>query len=380
MSKKKVKPAKVVKKRISKTAMAWSDEEEKLLKELRPNCQLGEILKEFRTQGYNRSKKAIERKCSNLGLSYEPPEVLKEEENSKTKKILENAWEEIAKIKEKYKEEQIITRPRGIVNAGTKLRKILCLSDLHIPFERDDLIMEIIEEHKDADILVVNGDMMDLHAVSTFPKERSVPLRLEYNLAMKYMKIFSETFPEVFVIRGNHEFRLNSYFYKNISPSVTFMISKEILGHICNGIIYDDDGNEKERLDFSNVNYFPGQESWFFKIGKTIFLHPFSFSKVDGKTTVLAWEYFADRDDIDSVVTAHTHQIACIIKKGRLCLEQGCLCVPLDYSKQGKLSFGPQCLGYSVIYQDEDGNTDFNLSKSIFLGIQYPIKKSYEDL
>ena len=146
------------------------------------------------------------------------------------------------------------------------------------------------------------------------------------------------------------------------------------------GVENNPEGTVKEILDFSNVYYEPGPEAWFTQIGKTIFVHPMSYSKVNAKTSVMAWEYFMDRQDIDSVVSGHTHQQSMVIKRGRLLIEQGCLCLPLDYAKQGKLTYEPSTLGYTVIYQDEKGNTDFNMSRNVFLGIQYPIKKTFEQL
>lgn len=356
-------------------AQSWTDEEKALLRELRPTHNLTQLHKEFKAKKFNRSRKAIERKCANMGVFYNGVPKKQEEDLSKYDKT----WKAIRKLKEVYKEDSVETRSRGIL-AGKKRRKILSLSDFHIPFERDDLILQAVEEHKDADILVLNGDILDVYAVSTWPKEKSIALKKEYDIALEYMKIFAKTFPKVVITRGNHEFRLNRYFNSNVTPAISFLVNKEILGHLSEGKVYDDDGNVIETLDFSNVIYLPGNEAWFFKVGKTMFVHPQAFSIVPGKTSVMAWEYFMDREDIDSICCAHTHQQSWLTKKGKLCMEQGCLAVPLDYSKQGKLTYGPQTLGYAVLYQDEHGNTDFNMSRTIFLGIQYPHKPSFEDL
>jgi len=356
-------------------SQSWTDEEKTLLIELRPTHNLTQLHKEFKARQFKRSRKAIERKCANMGLFYNG--VPKKEVDDLDK--YDKTWKSIRELKEVYKGDDVETRLRGIP-ASKKRRKILSLSDFHIPFERDDLIMKAVEDHKDADILVLNGDILDVYAVSTWPKDKSIALKKEYDIALEYMKIFTKMFPKVIVTRGNHEFRLNRYFNSNVTPAISFLVNKEILGHLCEGKIYDNDGNVVEQLDFSNVIYLPGNEAWFFQVGKAMFVHPQAFSITPGKTSTMAWEYFMDRTDIDCVCCGHTHQVSWLTKKGKLCIEQGCLAVPLDYSKQGKLRYGPQALGYAVLYQDEHGNTDFNMSQVVFLGIQYPHKPSFEDL
>ena len=66
--------------------------------------------------------------------------------------------------------------------------KILSLSDIHFPFQNQELIDEIIETHKDADILVLNGDLLDGYAASSFPKERNIPMHLEYTMALEFVR------------------------------------------------------------------------------------------------------------------------------------------------------------------------------------------------
>jgi predicted phosphodiesterase len=354
----------------------WSPEEEALLEQLRPYLTITEILKEFEAKGYLRSRKAIERKACNMGIFYiGKPTVKKNADDAR----YSAAWQKILGLKKAYKEDYEYRRI-GIMNPKDATRKILCISDFHIPFDRDDLIYAAIREHKDADILVVNGDMLDLYAVSTWPKERDIILRKEYDIAMEYLKVFSDTFPHVIIVRGNHEYRLNRYFHSNVSKSVSFLVNKEILGRLANGEVYDEDGNTIEKHKFDNVYYENGPEAWFIKVGKTMFVHPRAFSKVEAKTAMNAQEYFIERDDVDCICLGHTHQQAFVPSRNKLCIEQGCLCCPLDYEKQGKLKYKAMTLGYSVIYQDKDGNCDFNKTHNVYLGTQYSIKKSFDEM
>jgi hypothetical protein len=156
------------------------------------------------------------------------------------------------------------------------------------------------------------------------------------------------------------------------------MVNKEILGRLASGEEYDNDGNIIHRNDFKNVYYEGGQEGWFVKIGKTMFVHPMAFSGQAAKTAINAQEYFMERTDIDCVVLAHTHQQCRVPSRNKLCVEQGCLCCPLDYEKQGKMHFKAMTLGYAVVYQDKDGNCDFNKTNTVYLGTQYPVKKDFD--
>lgn len=353
----------------------WSEEEERLLQKLKPHNKLPEIQKAFQKAGFTRSRIALESKAKRMGVFYrgELPTTNPEEIDKYS-----IALQKILNIKEEYKED-FEHRGIGVIKKSKIVRKILSISDLHIPFDRDDLVFEIIEKEKDADILVINGDFLDLYAVSTWPKERSIILRKEYTIAMEYLKIFSKTFPQVVITRGNHEYRLNRYFHTNVSKDVSFMVNKEILGRLVNGEMYDDEGNICEKNDFSNVHYQPGPEAWFIKIGKTMFLHPNTFLKTEAQTVVKAQEYFMERKNVDCIVIGHTHHQAFVPTRGKLCIEQGCLCCPLDYEKQGKLNFKAMTLGYAVVYQDAEGNCDFNETHTVYLGTQYPIKKDFDE-
>jgi predicted phosphodiesterase len=384
--------------RNSSAYEAWLDEEIELLSEYRPIMELRDLHAKFLEKGFERSKKAIARKAEKLGVRYDPEAaeayegelaisrgVLDDTDDDEVEDIIQptrasyqETWEKIEIIKEEY-QERIFRSNRGIIVRPT--RKILSISDFHIPFDRDDLIARIIELHSDADILVINGDMLELYAVSTWPKERRVPLEHEYEIALEYLRIFSSIFPYVILTRGNHEFRLNRYFSTHVTGAISFMVDKDVLSHLANGEVWKN-GRLVDKLDFSNVYYdSSSQEAWEIKIGKTIFMHPKNWSQVEAKIAVKGGEYWEQRDNsIDCVVAAHTHKQGKVISKGKLCIEQGCLCAPLDYAKSGSLNFKPQDLGYAVIYQDSEGNCDFNQSGFVFMGNEYPVNKTFEEL
>lgn len=46
-----------------------------------------------------------------------------------------------------------------------------------------------------------------------------------------------------------------------------------------------------------------------------------------------------------------------------------------DYEHKANLKFAHAMNGYAVIYQDEEGNTDFSTSRPYYLGSELPAKK-----
>jgi len=141
------------------TAPAWSQDELDLVKKLRPTNTLMEIQSILkRMLGSERSAIAIERKAARLGWTYQglgnenfvaaPSEM----DISQSQ-----ALSRICALKEEYKT-PCEYRPIGIIPRDKIARKILCIADLHIPFDRDDLVYDIVHTHKDADILCLNKD------------------------------------------------------------------------------------------------------------------------------------------------------------------------------------------------------------------------------
>ena len=353
---------------------SWNDEELELLETYYGTMSNDELKIQFQLQGYLRSANAIRKKARKLGLSFDFTRQQIGEKECTSEQA--EAWQKILDLKKDYMEDFSYSTV-GLIPSNKIARKILCISDFHIPFDREDLIMEIINQHQDADILVVNGDIMDLHAVSTWPKERDIVLKKEYDIAMEYMKVFSKKFPQVVVTRGNHEVRLSRYFNSCISGSVSFLVNKDILSRLCSGEVYNHNGEIIKTYDFDNIHYEGGLEGWFVKIGKTIFAHPKEFSKVEAKTVMLGNIYFMEREDIDCIVIGHTHNQAFVPSRNKLCIESGCLCCPMDYEKQGTFKYHAMTLGYTVLYQDKEGNCDFNRSRNVYLGTQYPITKNF---
>jgi predicted phosphodiesterase len=158
------------------------------------------------------------------------------------------------------------------------------------------------------------------------------------------------------------------------------ILRPDLLARIANGERLDSSGMLIEKQDFDNVHY-DRYEPWYARIGDCCFVHPHSKgSSKPGFTVSRTAQYLNSRyDDIKAVVCGHTHQLYWGVVNGQLMIEQGHLSGLMHYAHSPRLQFlGSTYNGYAVIYQDEDGNTDFNKSRPMYLGTALPPKKSVQ--
>jgi hypothetical protein len=66
--------------------------------------------------------------------------------------------------------------------------------------------------------------------------------------------------------------------------------------------------------------------------------------------------------------TQNTHKMGSIVFKGKLIIEQGCACIPMDYEADSKMQYGQQSFGYAVIYMNAKGEVDFDKSRPVYYG------------
>jgi hypothetical protein len=184
----------------------------------------------------------------------------------------------------------------------------------------------------------------------------------------------------VVMTMGNHEYRWSRYIQDRLLPETLWAVRKDILQMMKTGVVPDERGNEISRYNWDNkVFYTGGEEPWWIKWGRALVVHPMKSANKSGTACATAIKFADDYFDhhgidFDAAVFGHTHQVGSVYSKGRKLMEQGCLCIPLDYSKQGTGAYQPQQNGCAVLYQDKHGNTDFDKSRAIYLGIVTAVK------
>jgi predicted phosphodiesterase len=285
--------------------------------------------------------------------------------------------EKIIDLQEPYLEEATAYSQMGLVAS----RKILSMSDIHFPIARTDLLQAIIQQHKDADVCVLNGDLFDGYAFSSYKKEKKISALVEYQSVLNFVLLCKNIFKLVVLIDGNHDIRSTRYLKDLGATDETIAVLRpNLMARISHGEELDSDGHVVKYHDMSNVHYDP-RESWYAKIGKTIFAHPSTKdSGRPGATALKVSEYFSNRYDageVDSIVVGHTHRFYKGVIGRQLLIEQGCLSSLAMYSHEPSLKYTSTAInGYAVVYQDENGNTLFNETTPVYLGHVLPPKKT----
>lgn len=358
----------------------WSTEEEHLLKLLRPTNTYNEIAVQFEKRrdqnlpGFyiERTAEAIRKKCDRDGITVDTARTYA------TENPFRKHMDALRDLQEDYKQKHTV---RTSMNFGLDIdRKIVCFSDIHFPFANEDMLMEAITENSDADICVLNGDILDGYVFSTYEKGKRVAALAEYRCAFRFVKLCADTFDKVVITDGNHDIRPARILKTTGIPrEASQVLRPNLIARLANGEELDGTGLLIKKHDFDNVIYEP-LESWYVKIGKTIFVHPHGRgSAKPGFTVEKCHHYFSSRyspDEYDSIVCGHTHKVYKGVIDGKLLIEQGTFADVMAYAHSPKMDFiknGQN--GYCVIYQDEEGNTDFNLSQPVYLGQVLPPKK-----
>ena len=250
--------------------------------------------------------------------------------------------------------------------------RILCLSDLHIPFNRD--ISEFFKYKGRTDVLVLNGDIIDNYSMSNFTKMYRQSLVDELIIARELLiKLIEEINPKkVVVVTGNHEIRMGKKIADKIGSDLLDLMPKDALA-----FLFDTGFNHYDRIKKTKTIYTPIDEvvdceveylgNFWGKVGKTIFVHPQAFRGTTLGTVGKAYDYFtAIGEDFQSIVMAHTHRLGMTVMGEKYLYEQGC-CADLrhmDYQDM-KLPKVGQTNGYMYIIQDKDGNLIYDKTKLI---------------
>jgi predicted MPP superfamily phosphohydrolase len=252
------------------------------------------------------------------------------------------------------------------------IRKILVLDDLHIPFHREEVIINIVMKHRhEIDLIVFGGDVVDCESVSTFPKEIRKPLIEEMAVTYKFLRKIDKLTPDIgkVLFWGNHEYRFVRFLDK-MATALNPFHSANILQEIVGGFVHHDRGRKKKTTYAPLSDNFTVFDKWYWQLGDHIFAHPMDFSKVSLKTGTNAMEHFMAKGfKFKSISIGHTHKWGMVSKSLKWITETGCLCLPMDYMDTGKLGYTRQDYGYLLLTQ-VDGVTDINESKLYKLDLE----------
>lgn len=255
---------------------------------------------------------------------------------------------------------------------GSKRIRVISVSDLHIPFCREDLLEQIIKHHSGAEYCVVNGDLFDNNLISVFPKNKEVPFAMEYAAAMDIVRVLSSNFGKVILVDGNHDYGRHHYQINKMNPTVQFLMKDSPLKYLADGYCFSCKGEDLGRINLPNVTYAGDTGSnWWTRIGTTIFAHRLrGYKKAPMANAIYVAEYFLNRGtDFQCLVSGHSHRVGMApYKKGRIIIDQGTLSRPLDYEVDGSCHQSPPDLGYAIVEMDSKGNVDPVTTRPVYLG------------
>lgn len=243
--------------------------------------------------------------------------------------------------------------------------RILSISDLHIPF---NLPISLFNGYKGkVDILVLNGDIQDCQSISHYPKLYRFDINKEMVMTREYIiDLINMISPKtVIIINGNHEYRMKRYLSEKLNDDLLALMPDSLMDLIVNdGFKVYDRINKTETYYSPIIDIFSNHGinilyagNWWYKVGKTIFAHPQSYSSGMLKTTEKAVNYFLRIDrDFSSIVLGHTHKLGSYTQGNIKMYEQGCCCdlSKLDYN-DGYLTI-PAQNGFMYICQDVNGD------------------------
>lgn len=243
--------------------------------------------------------------------------------------------------------------------------RILCISDLHIPFH---LPLETYEKYRgNVDTLVLNGDIIDMQGISRFPKmyrvspmEEIIEGRAFIISLIEYLKP-----KKVVIINGNHELRYGSFLAKNLDNEALELQPNSPLELIAMDGFTWYNKREKSKTKYPALSdiyehiEFVYPDNWHHQIGDTVFCHPpKTASSQPMKTGSKAYNWFLESGyDFENIVVAHTHRVGNYMIAGKSVYESGC-CADIEKNNytDGTLTT-PQSCGYLYIEQNSRGQS-----------------------
>lgn len=294
-------------------------------------------------------------------------------------------WNEIAKlvgdVSNNYYGESVIRKWYYAFNEGRDYvynkqysdvkTRILCISDLHIPFELP--VESFIDYRNIVDLLIINGDIIDMASCSKFDKiYRSSPIE-EIIKARKYIIKLNEFLKpkKIIVNYGNHDIRFERYLAKSLDVDLNELMPKTPLELIIEqGFVHYNkkDGTKTQYDSLNKTMNIEYTDNWFYQYGDAIFVHPTAFSSGILKTAEKAMYFFRNEGfNFKTLVMAHTHRLGEYIIGNTTIYEQGCCCnTDKMLYNNGKL-INSQKEGFLYLCQDINNNTIRDKTKLVLL-------------
>jgi len=256
---------------------------------------------------------------------------------------------------------------------SSERQRVLVLPDIHAPYHHPQMLADVIEAERTADICVVMGDISDSYAISRFDKSHRAPIDEEIRQVEIILATLSERFPEVRIIRGNHDARLERQLTARLNDLEFIQAIKYMTGGTLDFV--QAAARRFPNVQVCGVNAADGHRAdWMMVLGDVVFLHAEKFSRVPISALRSIEEWLSDNermlglpDDWRVVIQAHTHQLSWHPwRANKLLVECGCLCQTPGYAVSARVGGRPQRRGY-VTLEMVDGKCDVSQVKTHWL-------------
>ena len=256
-----------------------------------------------------------------------------------------------------------------------KYRKILVCGDLHIPFHDERAVRMMLEEERDIDEVVINGDLLDLMQSSHFTKPHTVRIAEdELAHARALVEEMSKMYPKVTLVKGNHDKRSEKQVQKYLPHLMPLFVSPlQLISYAvpnvnvaCNPV--PNSGAISDLTPEIDANFY-------YSVGDLLCTHLDVASKLKGVSAersllwMFEWMEELPMERAPKVlIQGHTHRLARLdMSHHRMAIEGACLCKPQGYVFETTGRYSPTNLGYVVITQDQEGNTLLNETRIVRL-------------
>lgn len=239
--------------------------------------------------------------------------------------------------------------------------QVFVVSDIHVPFTNEAKLQKAVELNRNADLVILAGDIMDCYGCSRHRKRVSVPHEVEVDNTVRLIEYLSQTFPWIKIMKGNHDSRAMKKIQDVVPADLLYLFDEEPLDLITKA--------------FPNVEYI---NDWWIQLGDTIIAHAERSSSYEGRPAILLGDFFLSKGwakrlnlpDIRVVIQAHTHQVSCVYREDLKYFECGSM---LDsgadgaqYTLDSTAFMRPPMNGFVSLVQYK-GITNFNESREYVL-------------
>ena len=265
----------------------------------------------------------------------------------------------------------------GILNSiNSKIEKIydksiMFINDIHVPYQRDDLLQIIAKHKEEITHLCIIGDFLDCYSISSFSKIRQTTLKEEvltgYEVLKQIRKILNNN-QKIIMLKGNHEDRWRKVIENLKDEDMQSFINPNILEMYSEGFTIYDKGKRKKYPPIENLTVI---NHWYAIIDGIVACHPLTFSNTKGSVVEKCSQHFLSKGvDFDLVIFAHTHKYTSAVTErfsNKFVIENCCMCKTQEYADTGKLNYSRQTYGYTIVKYNTGDRVTLNNCKSYIL-------------